>query len=195
MPLVAGEKALLRVFVTAARATAEGIPRVRARVYVNGRETHVADIPGRPGPIPTDVVESDLSKSANAEIPGHVVQPGLEMVFEVDPDQTMDPGLGVTNRIPEQGKLAGEVRAVPTFRLTIVPFLWRTAQDSAVLTITRATAADPENHKLLQPTLTILPVGDSDVRLHAPVLSWNNRGRLLHRETVAIRAMEGGTGH
>ena len=144
VPLVAGEKALLRVFVTAARATDEGIPRVLARFYVDGRETHVTDIPGKPGPIPTDVAESDLSKSANTEIPGHVVQPGLEMVLEVDPDRTLDPGLGVTRRIPEEGKLAVEVRAVPTFRLTIVPFLWRTAPDSAVLTITRAMAADPE---------------------------------------------------
>ena len=195
VPLVAGRKALLRVFVTAARATSAGIPRVRARFYVNGRETHVADIPGKATPIPTEVTEGDLAKSANADIPDHVVQPGLEMVLEVDPDQTLDPGLRVPKRIPEEGRLAVEVRTVPAFRLTIVPFLWRTAPDSAVLSITRAMAADPENHPLLQPTFTLLPVGDADAMLHEPVLSWNNRVGPLHRETTAIRAMEGGTGH
>ena len=195
VPLVAGRKALLRVFVTASRATSAGIPRVRARFYINGRETHVADIPGKAAPLPTEVTESDLSKSVNTEIPGDVIQPGLEMVMEVDPDRTLDPDLGVAERIPEEGTLSVEVRAVPNFRLTILPFLWRTAPDSAVLAITRAMAADPENHELLEPMFTLLPVGDLRVMLHEPVLTSTNRGSHLDRETVAIRAIEGGTGH
>ena len=62
VPLVAGEKALLRVFPTAGQATSVGIPDVRARFYVNGRETHAVDIPGKATPIPTEVDESSLSK-------------------------------------------------------------------------------------------------------------------------------------
>ena len=76
VPLVAGEDALLRVFVTAAMETAEGIPEMRARFYLNGTERHVADIPRSPTPIPTEIVEGALGKSANAEIPGPIVQPG-----------------------------------------------------------------------------------------------------------------------
>uniref|UniRef100_UPI003AF2AD9B Ig-like domain-containing protein n=1 Tax=Candidatus Palauibacter sp. TaxID=3101350 RepID=UPI003AF2AD9B len=118
VPLVAGEKALLRVFPTAERATSEGIPPVRARFYLDGQETHVEDISGRSTSIPTEVYEGDLSKSANREIPGSVVQPGLEMVIEVDPDGTLDPRLGVARRIPETGRLAVEVQALPTLDLT-----------------------------------------------------------------------------
>ena len=72
VPLVAEEKALLRVFVTARKATSEGIPLVRARFYLGGRETHVEDIPGKSTRIPTEVDESSLSKSANAEISAEV---------------------------------------------------------------------------------------------------------------------------
>ena len=118
VPLVAGEPALLRAFVTAARATGEGIPPVRARFYLGGGETHVADIPGQSGVIPGEVFEGNPSKSANAEIPGRVVQPGLEMVIEVDPEGTLDPALGVTKRIPETGRMAIDVRAMPVFDLT-----------------------------------------------------------------------------
>ena len=62
VPLVAGEKALLRVFPTANQATSQGIPLVRARFFVNGRETHMQDIPGKSTPIPTEVDESSLAK-------------------------------------------------------------------------------------------------------------------------------------
>ena len=75
VPLVAGEKALLRVFPTANQATSQGIPLVRARFFVNGRETHMQDIPGKSTPIPTEVDESSLAKSANAEIPAGVIRP------------------------------------------------------------------------------------------------------------------------
>ena len=122
VPLVAGEKALLRVFVTAALHTTVGIPPVQARFYLNGTERHVADIPAKTTPIPTEVLEHDLSISANAEISGEIVHPGLEMVIEIDPDGTLDPGLGVAKRIPETGRLAVEVREMPVFDLTVIPF-------------------------------------------------------------------------
>ena len=50
VPLVAGEQALLRVFVTAPRATDESLPPVRATFYLEGEETYVADIPGQTSP-------------------------------------------------------------------------------------------------------------------------------------------------
>ena len=94
-------EALLRVFVTAAHATSVGIPQVRARFYLNGSERLLADIPGKTVPIPAEIIEHDLSQAANAEIPGEIVQPGLAVVIEIDPDGTLDPGLGVATRIPE----------------------------------------------------------------------------------------------
>ena len=195
VPLVAGERALLRVFPTARQATSVGIPAVRARFYVNGRETHVEDIPGKSAVIPTRVDESSLSRSANVEIPGNVVQPGLEMVIEVDPDGTLDRALGVANRIPETGRLAVDVRAMPLFDLTLIPFVWSHTQGSSIVDLIGAMAADPENHEMLWDTRTLLPVGTLDVKAHEPVLSSSNSAFAILDETKAIRAMEGGSGH
>ena len=193
--LVAGEKALLRVFPTVRQAASAGIPRVRARFYVDGRETHVENIPGKSAAIPTHLDESSLSKSANAEIPGHVVQPGLEMVIEVDPEGALDEALEVAKRIPETGRLAVEVRAMPLFDLTLIPFVWSQTQDSSIVDLIQAMAADPENHEMLNETRTLLPVGDLAVKAHEPVLSSSNSAFAIRDQTKAIRAMEGGRGH
>ena len=195
VPLVAGEKALLRVFVTAANATMAGIPAVQARFYLNGTERHVADIPGKTTAIPTEVLEHDLSQSANAGIPGEVVRPGLEMVIEIDPDGTLDPGLGVAKRIPETGRMAVDVREMPPFDLTVIPFLWSPDPDNAVVEVAEGMATDPEGHELLWDTHTLLPIRDLDVTAHEPVLSSSNNAYSLYEETQAIRAMESGRGH
>ena len=195
VPLVAGEQALLRVFPTARQATSVGIPAVRARFYVNGRETHVEDIPGKSTPIPTEADESSLSKSANAEIPADVIRPGLEMVIEVDPDGTLDSGLVVAKRIPETGRLAVDVRAMPLFDLTLVPFIWTETRDSSIVDLIEAMAADPENHEILEETRALLPVGDLAVTEHEPVLSSSNNAFDLRANAQAIRTMEGKTGH
>jgi len=195
VPLVAGEDALLRVFVTAAMETTEGIPEVRARFYLNGTERHVADIPGSSTPIPTEIDEGDLAMSANAEIPGRIVRPGLEMVVEIDPVGVLDPGLGVPRRIPEEGRLAVEVREMPTLDLTVIPFLWNSDPDSAIIGLVEDMEADPEGHHLLEDTRALLPVGGVDVTVRAPVASTSNRGFHLLEQTEAIRLLEGGGGH
>ena len=195
VPLVAGEEALLRVFLTAPEGSTERIPPVRARFYIHGAEIHVAEIPSQTGFIPSEIDEGDLSRSANARIPADIVHQGLEMVIEVDPDGTLDPGLGLPKRIPETGRMAVDVREMPLFDLTVVPFLWAEAPDSAVVDAARAMATDPEGAELLSWTRTLLPVGDLAVRAHAPVVSSSNNSHSLLSETAVIRAMEGTTGH
>ena len=194
VPLVAGREALLRVFVTARRAGSAGIPPVRIRFYGADRETHVAEIPGTSTPIPTEVDESRLSNSANAEIPGRVVQPGLEMVIEVDPEGTLDPQLGVAKRIPETGRLEVDVREMPPFDLTLIPFVWSATHDSSMVHVTRAMAEAPESHEMFG-DMHLLPIGEMRVKAHEPVLSSSNSAFVLLRQAAAIRAMEGGTGH
>ena len=195
VPLVAGEEALLRVFVTAAVPTTEGLPAVRARFFVGGTERHVASIPAGATPIPTEVGEDALSSSVNAEVPGAVVRPGLEVVVEIDPEGTLDPGLGVPKRIPETGRMALDVRQMPVLGLTVVPFLWRADPDSAIVELTAEMAADPQGHELLADTRTLLPVAGVAVKEHAPVWSSSNSAFDLIGETEAIRVLEGGDGH
>ena len=195
VPLVAGEQALLRVFVTATHSTTAGIPPVRARFYLNGTERHVTDIPAMATAIPTEVVEHSLSASSNAEIPGEVVNPGLEMVIDIDPDGTLDPSLGVAKRIPETGRMAVEVRDVSQFDLTVIPFLWSADPNRAVVEAAKAMATDPEGHELLWGTRTLLPIGDLEVTAHGPVLTSSNNAYHLLNETQVIAALEGGDGH
>ena len=195
VPLITGERALLRVFLTAGTATNEGIPAVRARFYHDAREIHVEDIPGKSTPIPAEVDESSLSKSANAEIPSHVIQPGLEMVIEVDPEGTLDEDLGVAKRIPETGRLEVEVLTMPPFDLTLIPFIWNETHDSTIVDLIDDIAADSEDHEMVWETHTLLPVGGTDVTAHEPVLSSSNNASTLLSQTEAIRAMESGSGH
>ena len=195
VPLVAGEDALLRVFVTATRATDKSLPPVRATFYRNGTETYVVGISGKSASIPNEVTEGDLGASVNAEIPGRVVQPGLEMVIDIDLQGTLGSSPDVTKRIPKSGRLAIDVRAMPVFDLTVIPFLWSPAPDSSIEELTRGMAQDPEGHSLLEDTRTLLPIGELDVKAHASVLSSTNNAFALHGETKAIRAMEGASGH
>ena len=197
VPLVAGEKALLRVFVTAASPTTAVIPPVRARFYVDGTEIHIADIPARTATIPTAVYEGDLSRSSNAEIPAQIVRPGLAMVVEIDPEGTLDPGLGVARRIPETGRMAVDVQEMPVLHLTVIPFLWNPDPHWEAVETVEAMEAEPEGHELLWHTRTLLPIGDFEVTAHAPVLtstSYDAWGPLMG-QTEAIRAIEGGSGH
>ena len=189
VPLVADEAALLRVFVTAPGGSEANIPPVRARFYLGGAETHVADIPGQSTPIPAEVDEGSLLKSANAEIPAEVVQPGLEMVIEIDPESTLDPGLDIARRIPEQGRARVDVRAMPPFDLTVVPFLWSADPDSSVLEIG---GADDEFFRAAR---TLLPIGEFAVDTHEPVFTSSTDVDGLLEEARAIRVMEGGTGY
>ena len=195
VPLVAGEEALLRVFVTAGSGNDERLPPIRASFHLNGTLAHVAEIPSGPGSIPTEVDEGSLAASANAVIPADVVRPGLEMVVEVDPDGTLDPALGVARRIPTTGRAAIDVREMPVFDLTLVPFLWTEDQDSEILEAVSGMVADPEGHELLELTRTLLPVGALEVKAHEPVMSSSNDAYDLIDQTRAIRAMEGGTGY
>ena len=197
VPLVADGPALLRVFVTASAATDTGIPPVRATFYIDGVETHAVDIPGSTTPIPTgiDEAESALGRSANAEIPGSIVQPGLEMVIEVDPRNTLDPGLGVTKRIPGTGRAAVRVESMPRLDVTFIPFLWALSADSSIVQLAEGMAADPQGHDMLWDTRTLMPVRDLAVTAHEPVLTTTTNVNALYAETALIRAIEEGTGH
>ncbi len=195
VPLLAGESALLRVFVTAEQGDAAPMPDVRATFYVDGIERHSVQIPEGNQSIPSEVLEGHLARSGNAEIPGRVVLPGLEMVIEVDPEDKLDPALGVTKRIPASGRMAVDVRPVPAFNLTLVPFLLDSDPDLSVVETVSAMAADPEGHELLRDVRTLLPIAELAVVAHQPVMTSNIHSFNILRQVDAMRLMEGGAGH
>ncbi len=193
--LVAGEQALLRVFPTAARANSERMPAVRADFYVGGSLAHSVDIPSGPGPIPTELDEGSLDRSVNATIPAGIVQPGLEMAIEIDPGGTLDESLDVARRIPEAGRLSVEVRTMPRFDVTFVPFIWETNPDMSVVELVDAMEADPGGHEMLRHVRTLLPVAEISVTAHAPVRTSSIASHELIGQTRLIATMEGGGGY
>ena len=199
VPLVAGREALLRVFPTVAPQSVAPVPEVRATFHVGGEEVYSVEIPGKPGPLPAEIYEGDLRISANVRIPGDVVRPGLEMVVEIDPDNTLDPSLGVARRIPAEGRAPLGVDALPIMELTVVPFLWTEDPDSSIVTTVEDWAADPMGHELMRLPGALLPAHDWTVTAHAPVWTdvrpdFSNGGSILGL-TAAIRASEDGRGY
>ena len=192
VPLVAGKEALLRVFVTSEEETGATIPPVRATFFVDGAEVHTEDIPAGASVIPTEVQEGELDLSANVPIPAEVIQPGLEMVVEVDPDGTLDPNLGVSKRIPETGRSAVEVKAVPPLLLTLIPFVRTADNDRAAVSFVVNADADDE---FFFPTRTYLPVGELEIIRHEAVTVDANSMREVRDRVGAIRVMEDGIGH
>ena len=167
VPLVAGEDALLRVFVMADDGVTASMPPVRARFYQGEREVHSVWIDGSSGPVPHTMAEGDLEATANALIPGEFVVPGTEMVVDVDPNSTLDPSLGIGGRIPEEGRLALGIRSVPDFDVTAVPFLWAEDPDSSGLKATIGLTAD---HDAFYETREWLPIARMTATVREPVL-------------------------
>ena len=192
VPLVAGEDALLRVFVVAPAAAGDTIPMVRATFFVDGEETEVVEIERVSSIIGEQVNEGSLHASANVLVPASLIQPGLEMVVEIDPEGTAAPELGVKQRIPETGRMPMDVRAMPDLEFTLIPFLWSENPDSAILDITgNLSPGDP----LLRDIRDLLPVAEIDLNIHEPVVTNSNNAFSMLEQTGAIRAAEGGTGY
>ncbi|MCY3773566.1 MAG: hypothetical protein OXG98_16290 [Gemmatimonadetes bacterium] len=197
VPLVAGEDALLRVFLKAEGETAVSMPPVRASFYQGGVwSTYMADAPGETSDIPASFEEETLTATANVRVPGSVVMPGLEVVVEIDPDGTLDTALGIAGRIPETGRISLDVRELPTFDLTLVPYLWVDGPDHSVLSAIEGITPESE---LMRPTRDLLPVSDFQLTVHAPVWTSvdpvsDNVG-VLGPELEAIHALEGETGY
>ena len=196
VPLIAGERALLRVFITAESDMEIGMPAIRAAFYHDGMPVHTVDVPGMDGIVPSEIDESSLESSINVEVPSTVVEPGLEMVIEVDPEGLLDPAYEVSGRYPEIGRMTLDVASVPPLDLTMVPFLWREDPNPSILGRTEGLTSRDE---LFWQTRDLLPVGDFTVRVRDFVWSsvdpvFENVGAIL-RETRAIQASDGAVTH
>lgn len=199
--LIAGRDALLRVFVTRkdesidSRGSLAPYPLVRTTFFADGRRLHAVDIPsdGVLRVVPTEVEEEDLAASANAEIPGWVLQPGLEMVVETDPDGALADLGSIARRLPETGRLDLNVVQLPPFKLTIIPFLVEGAPELSALDLITNLSADDD---LLGQALTLLPVHEVEVEIHDPVWTSSTDPLDVVNHTEAIRVIEKeGQGH
>ena len=195
VPLVAGEDALLRVFVMADSGVTASMPPVLATFHRGSQEVHSVRIDGSSRRVPETMAEGDLDATANAVVPGSVLVPGTEMVVEIDPDRTLDASLGIGGRIPEEGRLALDVRSMSLFDVTAVPFLWTEDPDSSGYKEAIGLTAD---HDVFYETRDWLPVADMEVTVREPVLvdydPKENLGRVLD-DTELLRVAEGASGY
>ena len=189
VPLVAGKRGLLRVLVAAPDADGAPVPAAWATFYQPDGSRHSVRVQSGNGTIPAEVelAEGSLERSANVVVPGEVLRPGVEMVVVLDPEGVLDPALGVPRRIPAAGRTALDVYEMPSFDVTVVPFLWETEPDSSIL--------DRVAEESLFEETRLLPIGEMNVTVHEPVWTSTNNGFDLLDETAAIRSMEGGTSY
>ena len=195
VPLVAGEDALLRVFVIAPGGAGATMPPVRATFHRAGTVVRVVDISAGAARVPQEMREDDLGLTANAVIPGDVLAPGLEMVVEIDPDGTLDPSLGIGGRIPEEGRLAIDVRRVPEFHVTAVPLLNAQNPDSSGF---KATVGLTAEHEVFYETRDWLPVADMEVVVREPLLVDYDPEEDMSRaldDIAFLRVAEGASGY
>jgi hypothetical protein len=121
VPLLAGRSGLLRVFVKA-NTTNTAAPAVRVRFYdgVTLNSTVTITAPG--AAVPTAVTEGTLTSSWNYTIPAGLMQPGLRILADVDPTNTVVEISDGDNTFPVSGTAATmDVRTVPALDVRFVP--------------------------------------------------------------------------
>ena len=195
VPLVAGEDALLRVFVMADDGVMASMPPVLATFYRSGQEVNSVRIDGSSQPVPQTMAEGDLDATANAIVPGSILVPGTEMVVDVDPDGTLDPSLGIGGRVPEEGRMALNVRSMPDFDVTAVPFLWAADPDLSGFQATIGLTAD---HEAFYETREWLPVAEMNATVREPVLVDYDPKENMHlvlRDVALLLVADGASGY
>ncbi len=198
VPLVAGRRALLRVFARADSANAFR-PLARATFYRDGTEAHVATLAPPPAGVPRVFREGDLSASFNAEVPGRVLQPGTEMVVELDPRRELPLAAGSVRRVPAQGRTSLDVRPVASLDLAVVPvqYVWtaNAATNGRVATTARSFVG-AESSARLRFVEALLPVADVNVRVRDSYFTWADTTELgpvdLLMDLQLLRHVEAG---
>ncbi len=196
VPIIAGREALLRVFVTGNVASFFD-PRVRATFYQSGTEVHAALMELEVDATPSDVDQGSLDRSYNARIPATVIQAGLEIVIEVDPDGVVPLAAGSQTRVPATGRLDLGIVEAPPMTLTIVPVLYDPAPNPQVFTWTNGMTAESDQVRFAR---TVLPIGELDVIVHDTFTTSSNLTTgagwsSFLREIQALRQIEGGIGY
>lgn len=198
VPLVAGRPALLRVFATSDSANAFRAA-ARATFFLDGRAAYTVSLEAPAGGIPTEVAPGRLERSFNARVPGAFVQPGAEMVVELDPDHALPLASGSTRRIPAEGRAQLDARSVRPFDLTVVPvqYLWTLNADNnaAVVATARdfATAASAERLRFVR---ALLPLAEVNAKVREPYFTAADTSELgglaLLEEIQLLRHIEAG---
>jgi hypothetical protein len=174
VPLVKDRDGYLRVFVTSNQSNA-ATPQVRVRFYLASLLVSTVTI-APPGPsVPLSPNEGSLSSSWNVAVPKTLIQPGLSILADVDPNNAVAEGDETDNQFPASGTpLPLDVHTASTFSVRFVP-----VYQSANSRLGNVTDANKDG--FLTGTMKIHPLAgyDADVRAQpytttAPAVDANN---------------------
>jgi hypothetical protein len=195
VPIITGRNGLLRVFVKASAANTAA-PAVRVRFYTGTTLNNTITINAPSSSVPQTITEGTLTSSWNYTIPSAVLQPGLRILADVDPNGTITESSETDNSFPANGSPAViDVRTVPTFNLRFVPVLQSATGLQGGVTVGNASA-------YLADTRALFPLDAVDVDVRAPFTTnadtlksndangaWNQ----ILSEVNALRAADGST--
>ena len=160
--LIPGQPALLRVFVVGDQ-TSYYNPSVRVRLFQGDEEVFHEVFPPRGDSTSKLIVESNLEDSHNGLVPGHLIQPGVSMVVELDPEGVVPLAPGSQLRYPVEGSMELDVVEPPLLRQIFVPTIASFTPDRGVHNWTNGLNPDSRQVRM---TRTILPVGTMEVEVH-----------------------------
>ena len=170
--LVAGRQALLRVFGTSDLPTSYK-PWAVATFYLGGEQVHEVRM-NPPKVLPTQVEERRMDHSYSATIPGSVIQPGLNIVVELDPEGVVPQGAGSTSRFPATERHRVWVSRLPPLEMTLVPVHFASDPNRAHNSKVTEFAQDLAHHDetgLMWYVRNILPIGELRIRVREPYVT------------------------
>ena len=160
VPLVAGRPGLLRVFVRSSTAYAAQ-PSVRVRFYNSGTLTQTIFLSAPSTSVPTAISEGTLASSWNAIVPASLIQPGFQVLADVDPTNTIQEANEGDNSFPGSGSPAAQpVRVTPPLNVWFVPV--QHGSNGATGNVT-----EQNMDQYLVMARKVLPIKDIVPRLHA----------------------------
>lgn len=198
IPLVAGRDGVLRVFAKANNANTVKAP-VRVRFYQGGALQSSMTIDPPSFAAPTAISEGSLGTSWNVRVPGSMIQPGLAMAVDIDPDGAIAETDEADNHFPSGAAPRPlEVKRVPELDMVLVPVQ---QGNGSVGNVTEANKG-----QYVADLLRMFPIADYRVSVRAPYVTTtilkgataaDDGGRsweMLLSEIESVRVGDGRTG-
>jgi hypothetical protein len=191
IPLVTNRDGYIRVFVLADGPNTAR-PVVRLRLFRSGALVRTLSIPAPSGAVPTQRPDRQLAGSWNVKIPRELIVPGLQVLADVDPDNTVAESDEADNAYPSSGiPFQPTVQDAPILGITFVPVQQANGLRGDVTDANRSTYLDVSRrmHPLSAADGSVHALYNTSVTLEAD--DGNGGWRTLLSELDAIRVAEG----
>lgn len=160
---VEGRKGIVRVFAAATREEPAFAPVIKMHFRDGDGNTGVKTLNG-PSPVPTNPKEAKLKDTFEFSFGKAFLDVGMEVWFEIDPQNEVKESDEDNNRFPGDGWYNLKVKKVPRFDATVVPMNVNGVTPSVNLQTAKNLLAD---------TLKIHPIADYDIDVRSQPVEYN----------------------